>query len=120
MSDKTDPAVRMLVERFKRAAMATNFGYQSEDKALQLAGLRAVDRAAKWIDAFGPEARLALVPLLEEPDLSIRVFAAGYLVKIMPQRALAVLEDIRLRGPTEVRMTAASMLRRHGDGELDL
>lgn len=119
--EKQNPAQRLLVDRFKRAAMATNFGYRDEDHAMQLAGLRAVDRAAKGLDLlFGPEGRLALVPLLDDPDLSISVFAAGYLIKIMPERALAVLKDIEVRGPTEVRMTAGGILDDHERGELDM
>jgi len=43
-------ATQLVIDRFKRAAMATNFGYQDNDDAIQLAGLRAVDRAAKDLD----------------------------------------------------------------------
>ncbi|ARN81581.1 DUF2019 domain-containing protein [Methylocystis bryophila] len=101
--------------------MATNFGYQDEDKAMQLAGLRALDRAAKGLDLlFKEKGREALVPLLDDADLSVRVFAAGYLLKLMPDRALAVLGDIRLRGESEVRVTAGSLLRRFENGTLDM
>ena len=116
-----DPAARLLVDRFKRAAMATNFGYQDEDKAMQLAGLRALDRAAKALDLlFNESGRQALVPLLNDADLSVRVYAAGYLLKLMPDRALAALSDIRLRGESEVRVTAGSILSRYEHGKLDM
>jgi hypothetical protein len=118
---KRSPFAPILVERFRQSAKVADFGYQQEDHAMQLAGLRAVDRAAKQIDMLcGPEGRLELVPLLDDPELSIAVFAAGYLLKLMPERALAVLNDIVRRGHIEVRMTARSILRRHEWGKLDM
>lgn len=116
-----DPAARLLVAQFKRAAMATKFGYQDEDKAMQRAGLRALDRAAKGLDLlFKEKGREALVPLLKDADLSVRAFAAGYLLKRMPDRALAVLSDIQLRGENETQVIAASLLRRFENGKLDM
>jgi hypothetical protein len=118
---KRSPFAPILVERFRQSAKVADFGYQQEDHAIQLAGLRAVERAAKQLDMLcGPEGRLELVPLLDDPELSIAVFAAGYLLKLMPERALAVLNDIDQRGHVEVRMTAGSILRRYEWGELDM
>lgn len=113
-------AFRLLAERFKRSAMATNFGYIDKDKALQLAGLRALGRTVRDIDLFGPDARRALVPLLEDEDFSTRAFAAGYLIKMLPDRALAVLQAVEASGPSEVRITAGSILRDHRLGTLDM
>ncbi|QGM46570.1 hypothetical protein [Methylocystis heyeri] len=118
---KRSPFAWIIIERFRQSAKVADFGYQQEDHAMQLAGLRAVDRAAKQLDLVcGPDGRLELVPLLDDPDLSVAVFAAGYLVKRMPERALAVLNDIEQRGHVEVRMTAGSILRRYKKGELDM
>jgi hypothetical protein len=118
---KSNLFARVLIDRFRQSAMVADFGYQQEDHAMQLAGLRAVDRAAKQLDMLcGPEGRLELVPLLDDPDMSIAVFAAGYLIKLMPERALAVLNDIERRGHVEVRMTAGSILRQHEWGALDM
>jgi len=116
-----DPAARLLVGQFKRAAMATKFGYQDEDKAMQRAGLRALNRAVKGLDLlFKEKGRQALVPLLDDADLSMRAFAAGYLLKLIPERALAVLGDIRLHGENEARVAAGSLLSRYEDGKLDM
>ncbi len=117
---KQNLVIRYLVEQFSRAAIVTHFGYEDEDNAMQLAGLRSAKQAIQVLDTFGPDARLALVPLLDDPDWSIRVFAAGYLAKIMPERALPALQDIRLRAPTRARMTAFNMLQANERGELDL
>lgn len=121
MSDKkTDPLLAFLIERFKRAAIVTDFGYEDKDDAMQCAGIDALHRAVGGLDAIGPQARLALVPLLDDPNWGIRVFAAGYLVKLIPERALMVLNDIRARCPTSAQMTAFHMVRRHENGELNL
>jgi hypothetical protein len=112
-----DLPVRFLVGQFKRAAIVTHFGDEDEDNAMQLAGIRSAKRAARGLDAFG--ARLALVPLLEDPDWGVRAFAAGYLLKIAPERALPVLKDIHLYGSTHVRMTASEWLKKYERGELE-
>ena len=83
---------------------------------MQLAGIRSAKRAAQGLDAFN--ARLALLPLLEDPDWGIRAFAGGYLLKIAPERALPVLKDISRRNSYHARSTAAEWLRRYERGEL--
>jgi len=113
--EKYNLAVRFLVEQFKRAAIVTLFGDEDEDRAMQLAGIRSAKRAIRSLDAFG--AREALVPLLEDPDWGIRAFAAGYLLKITPERALPVLKDIYLYGSARVRMRASDWLRSYECGE---
>jgi hypothetical protein len=60
-----------------------------------------------------------LVPLLADPEWGVRVFAAGCLVRVMPERALVVLKDVRA-SPTRERMRAADMLWKYEHGELDL
>jgi len=113
-------AFRPLAERFKRCAMATNFGYIDEDKALQLAGRRALGRTVRDIDLLGADSRRALIPLLEDEDPSTRAFAAGYLLRSRPEQALAVLKDVEANGPSEVRITAGSILRDYKHGTLDM
>jgi hypothetical protein len=113
-------AFQLLAERFKRCAMATNFGYIDEDKALQLAGLRGIGRTIRDIDLFGPQARRALTPLLDDDDASTRAFAAKYLLKLAPERALAVLKHVEANGPTEARITAGGILFDHARGDLDV
>jgi hypothetical protein len=114
---KYDFAVRFLIEQFKHAAIVTHFGYEDEDRAMQRAGIGAAKRVVQGLDAF--DARLALVPLLDDPDWGVRVSAAGYLVKALPERALAVLKEIRERCPTHARMTASHMLSKYEHGELE-
>jgi DNA primase len=112
-----DFAVRFLIEQFKHAAIVTHFGYEDEDRAMQRAGIGAAKRVAQGLDAF--DARLALAPLLEDPDWGVRASAAGYLVKAVPERALAVLKEIRDHCPTHARMTASEWLKKYERGELE-
>lgn len=117
---KENPLLSFMSSKFQRAAIVAHYGYEDEDTAMQSAGIRAAKRAIEVLDAIGPEGRLALAPLLESADWGVRVFAAGYLVKVMPERALAILEEIRAKCPTQARMTASRMLRRHQAGTLDM
>jgi hypothetical protein len=111
---------RFVVEQFKRGAIVAHFGYEDEDRAMQRVGLKSAHRAVQILDTEGDDGRLALVPLLEDPDWGIRVLAAGYLVKVIPERALAVLQEIDEQCPTRARMTASHMLWDHKHGYLKL
>ncbi len=113
-----DFAVRFLIEQFKHAAIVAHFGYEDEDRAMQRAGIGAAKRVVQGLDAF--DARLALAPLLEDPDWGVRVSAAGYLVKALPELALAVLKDSHLHGSTEARLTASAILQKYERGELKI
>jgi voltage-gated potassium channel Kch len=109
-----------VVGQFRRAAIVTHYGDEDEDPAMQLAGIRSAKRAVKVFDSFGADGRLALVPLLSDPDQGVRAFAAGYLVKVMPERALAVLKDVQEHGPMRASMTALHLLGRYERGELNM
>jgi len=117
---KPDPLAAFLIERFKHAALVAHYGHEDEDDPMQIAGIKAAERAAQGLDAMGPDGRRALVPLLDDPDWGIRAYAAGYLVRLFPERALAVLEEISARCPTAARMTACRMQIAHEQARLHL
>jgi hypothetical protein len=117
---KPDPLTAFLIERFKHAALVAHYGHEDEDDALQIAGINAAERAVQGLDAIGPDGRRALIPLLDDPDWGIRAYTAGYLVRLFPDRALAVLEEISTRAPTAARMTACRMQIAHEQGRLNL
>jgi HEAT repeat protein len=111
---------KFLVQRFRRAAIVTHFGHMDEDKAMESAGIKAAKRVVDHLDLYGPEGREALIPLLEDPEWNVRATTAAYLLKIMPQRAIAVLENVQANGPTpEIRMTAFRILLALGRGGHD-
>jgi HEAT repeat protein len=117
---RPDPLIPFLVERFKRGAIVANFGYQDEDNAMQLAGLNSAKRAIETLDGFGADGRKALVPLLDDPNPAIRVLAARYLVKIMPETALAVLRHIERTYPDEAGTSAARILWSYERGDFKM
>jgi hypothetical protein len=116
---KPNPLIRYLIEQFKRAAIVVDFGYIDEDHAMQRAGIRSARQAIMVLDTCGPDARQALVPLLEDPNPAIRVYAAGFLLKVMPERALPVLKEIDEHCMERTTMTAFRILRRYERGDLD-
>ena len=51
--------------------------------------MRSIDQELR---ARGQEARLALAPLLDDPDRFVRFYAAVYLIGLLPNRSRAVME----------------------------
>ena len=49
--------------------------------------------AVHQLDRLDP-GRNALLPLLGDPDAGVRAYAGAYLIKLMPDRAIAVLRDV--------------------------
>lgn len=69
--------------------------------------------------ALGPQGRQALIPLLEHSPPCVRAYAAAALVKIIPERALSVLYEIRDRSVSNANMTAARLLIIYEEGNLE-
>jgi hypothetical protein len=120
MSLDDDAKITDLIDRFKQAAILVHHGKFLGIAEIRKRGAAAVIVAMKELDAMGPDSRLALVPLLDSPDVNIQVFAAGYLLARMPERALPILEDINTNCMTEASMTAFHILYeyKHFDGVL--
>jgi hypothetical protein len=104
-----------MTAQFKRAAIVYHWGYEYDDARMQFAGKKSAEEAISALDTC-KDGRLALVPYLDDPDPSVRVMAAGYLVKVMPERALAVLKELDERCMTRAHMTAFWFLQRHENG----
>jgi hypothetical protein len=115
---RKDPVVPLAIEQFKRAAIVLDFGHIDEDNAMQDAGLDSAKRAVLMLDGRA-EGRKALKPLLDDPNPAIRVLAARHLLKIVPETALAVLQDVRrfYRG-VEAGMSAARIIWAYERGDL--
>lgn len=107
--------IPMMVAQLKRAAIVYHWGYEYDDRRMQGAGKRSALEAIQALDTC-KDGRMALAPLLDDPDPSVRVFAAGFLVKVMPERALAVLKELDERCLTRAHMTAFWFLKRHEYG----
>ena len=121
MSDKDDEAsIVQLIEQFTAGAVLYHQGLEDEALRVQRKGQQAVLGAIKALDALGPHGRKSLFPLLDHPDPGVRVYAAGTLVKIIPEQALTVLQEIKNFGITRAHMTAFHMLQSIQDGDLRL
>jgi hypothetical protein len=107
--------------QFRAGARVYDGGYELEDINIQRAGLKAMKAVVKELDLLGgAKGRNALIPLLDDPDEGVRVHAAAFLLKRLPERAVAVLTEIDERSLTRTQMTASKMLDSHKRGDLDL
>ena len=114
---ESQPTIRDLVENFKQSTVAYYSARDDDDfKTQETAGTR-VNKIIEALDSFGAEGRLALIPLLDDADQGIRTFAAADLLKVIPERAIAVLKEIA-RGPTYFpRITAGNFLDSYAKGK---
>jgi hypothetical protein len=106
-----------LVEKFRQSTVAYYSARDGDDfKKQETAGTR-VNKIIEALDSFGAEGRLALIPLLGDTDQGVRTFAAADLLKVIPERAIAVLKEIA-SGPTYFpRITAGNFLDSYAKGK---
>ncbi len=69
--------------------------------------MQAIDRELR---TRGPEARTALIPLLDNHDRFIRYYAAKYTLGLAPDRARRVIEDIAKSSYDALRLDAGMCL----------
>lgn len=113
------PAIPDLIENFKQSAIAYYSACDDENFRKQKVEVEDGNKIVEALDAFGVEGRLALIPLLDVADQAIRVVAAAFLLKVIPDRATAVLEEIR-KGPTYFpRIDAGDFLESYAEGKWD-
>jgi hypothetical protein len=91
--------IQDLIEEIKQSTKAYYSACDDENFRKQKAEVDHANKIIDALDSFGVEGRLALTPLLDDADQGIRVVAAAFLLKVIPDRAIAVLEAIR-KGPT--------------------
>jgi hypothetical protein len=102
--------VSKLVEEFRKGAELYFEGREIFNRRKQSKGLDIVIRAAETLDSLGSGRRDALLPLLDSDDVEVVVMAANNLMKIVPERALAVLEKIDTHGTGVTSMYAMTVL----------
>ena len=117
--DQQKQSTEAIVNRFKKGALLDDEGYVYSEPDLSVEGLNLIRQSLKELDAIGPRGRDVLVPLLDDPAAAIRVYAAAALVKTIPDRALAVLHEIRDRSLSDAHMTASRLLILYETGDLD-
>jgi len=115
--NESQRTIQDLIEIYKQSTTAYYDACDNDDFARQKTAGRRVNQIAQDLDSFGAEGRLALIPLLDDADQGIRTFAAADLLKFIPERAIAVLNEIA-RGPTYFpRITAGNFLESYAKGK---
>jgi len=88
------------------------FGEGDEAVLSKVFNVAELDREAKG-------GRLALAPLLDHPNLAVRVSAATYLLKLMPARVLPMLQKIAaMQTPAELKQPHARQAAIHAQQAL--
>lgn len=115
--NESQRTIQGLIEIYKQSTTAYYDACDDDDFARQKTAGRRVNQIARDLDSFGVDGRFALIPLLDDADQGIRTFAAADLLKVIPERASAVLEEIR-KGPTYFpRLAAGRFLASYADGK---
>jgi hypothetical protein len=107
------------IANFKKGCLSYDEGCTFMEDDLCDKGLALIRGSLRELDSHGPHAREALIPLLDDPSAAIQVYAAASLVKIAPERALALLRHIGDFSFEEARMTACRLLILHENGGLN-
>lgn len=110
--------VESILERFKNGARLTEEGHIFSDIDIYGQGIDLIKASLKELDALGPNSREALIPLLDDSSPAFRCWAAVALVRLLPERSLAMLHQLRDRSIWDARMIASHMLIHHDLGRL--
>lgn len=94
----TDPTIADLVDDFEEQAILHYGGEEREKYDDTFGGIYDKIDTYRALQNIGPHAILALSPLLNHPDVGVRVSAATYLLPSEPQIALPVLRQVIARG----------------------
>ena len=98
--------IAAIFDRFRAAALLYQHGLFLRSNRIESKGLDGIQAAKKELDALGPDGRRELIPLLDDPDPGIRVMATPYVYPFVPERVLAVLNEIDKNCETDATMTA--------------
>ena len=90
-----DDDVPTLLAKFTDFAMKAADADREEDRHRAESYMSRKFAIVATLDARSPDGRLALVPLLDHSDPSVRGSASTYLLKRMPEKVLPILEKIR-------------------------
>ncbi|HTW33060.1 MAG TPA: hypothetical protein VMD53_00475 [Rhizomicrobium sp.] len=90
-----DDDVPTLLAKFTDFAMKAADADREEDRHRAGSYMSRKFAIVATLDARSPDGRLALVPLLDHSDPSVRGSAGTYLLKRMPEKVLPILQKIR-------------------------
>jgi hypothetical protein len=106
-----------LIEAFRQSTIDYYSECENQNFKKQKILISHTNKIIDALDSLGAEGRFALIPLLDDTDQGIRVVAAAYLLKVIPERAIAVLKEIE-KGPTIFpRLDAGDFLDSYANGK---
>ncbi len=77
---------------------------------IQDKGMKMLFAASGILEASRPDRLLALAPLLDDPDPGVRSDTAGRMIGVIPERAVAMLEELKDSDHLEAARTARTTL----------
>ncbi|MGP8169731.1 hypothetical protein [Rhodoblastus sp.] len=110
--------IKTIVEKYKESATAYYAALDDDNFTKQKFEMDSVNKIVEMLDSFGVEGRLALIALLDDANQGIRVLAAAFLLKEIPDRAIAVLKEIQVGQTIYPRLTAVGFLRSYAEGKM--
>jgi len=107
-----------LLKKFREGAIIHHFGVFMADSDIQDRGMKMLFAASGVLEESHPDGLMALEPLLDDPEPGVRADAAGRMIGVIPERAIAILEELKdsdhLEASTTSRGTLLSYTMRTG------
>jgi hypothetical protein len=118
MQDSSEDArVDALVMKFVEGTKLYFEGLSIFDNKRQSKGVKKLRGAAMALDEIGTGRHDALARLLDSDDPELCVMAAGYLMKVMPERALALAQKVEDMTLGHISFVATTLLFAHKWGD---
>lgn len=105
-------SIRDLLSIFEAACLKIDESYLSNDVAVGNAEFKTVYAVNRELKARGEEARRALLPLLQNPNLFVRLHAAKGVYPAAPAEARKCLEELSEMKYPDVSLSAGMTLYR--------
>jgi hypothetical protein len=83
-----------LLEEFCRNVRGRYEAMDTHDNKTQKRCIENMIRIIRELDTMPPQGRAALTQFLDSEELGLRVMAASYLLSVMPEKVLPILQDV--------------------------
>ena len=101
-----DETIHDLLEEFRSGAKLKHFGDFLENEEVTLAGFAQFKNALRKLEAKSPAGRDVLIPLLNDPDSSVRAIACAHLITRHTDLVMPILDELIQEWGTEAASSA--------------
>jgi hypothetical protein len=115
---RMDPSLAVLLDRFRDLAIYQYDSEVEENASEALSGVMDKSGVFQALWLIGANGLCALRNLLDDPDIGVRVSAATYLLKVEPEFALPLLQEIAATWPADELGERATCAARHAQQAL--